>query len=219
MSDTHAHANTYAAHRQAIVSSGLELASAPGWQVFTWQDLADHSGLPIERVWELCPSRSALLVLMLSHIAGCARLDALRDMSASAPPREILTDMLLRGFEALEGHHSGFKDIWKDLGRSHIAASVASAHSISVVQQEIRAMICTAGAGRGDVGDTLCTIALAGLLLKTTINFADQTEPNIDAIMASLDRGTLRIWGMLNRLGFPERGSTDSFIERVRQTA
>ncbi|CAN0552021.1 unnamed protein product [Laminaria digitata] len=98
-----------------ILDAALKLASGMRWRDITMEMIADESGATLARVYELFPSKTALLngfirrtdqSVLTGHDFG----------DAAEPARERLLDVLMRRLDALAPHKDAVASITRDIG-------------------------------------------------------------------------------------------------------
>ena len=99
-----------------VLDAALKLASGMRWRDISMEMIADESGASLARVYDLFPSKLALLNAFIRRtdqtvLAGHDFGDA------SEPVRERLLDVLMRRLDALAPYKDAVGSITRDLGR------------------------------------------------------------------------------------------------------
>ena len=99
-----------------VLDAALKLASGMRWRDISMEMIADESGASLARVYELFPSKLALLNAFIRRTDQAVL--AWHDFGdASEPVRERLLDVLMRRLDALAPFKDAVGSITRDLGR------------------------------------------------------------------------------------------------------
>ncbi|CAN0405546.1 unnamed protein product, partial [Discosporangium mesarthrocarpum] len=98
-----------------ILDAALKLASEMRWREISMEMIADESGASLARVYELFPSKNALLNAFIRRTDQAVLAGHDFD-DASEPVRERILDVLMRRLDALAPHKAAVVSITRDLG-------------------------------------------------------------------------------------------------------
>ena len=99
-----------------VLDAALKLASGMRWRDISMEMIAEESGASLGRVYELFPSRMALLNAFIRRTDN-AVLAGHDFGDASEPVRERLLDVIMRRLDALAPYKDAVASITRDLGR------------------------------------------------------------------------------------------------------
>lgn len=103
-----------------ILDAALKLAGEMRWRDVSMEMIAGESGATLARVYELFPSKAAVLNAFIRRTDQAVM--AGHDFEdASEPVRERLLDVLMRRLDALAPHKDAVASITRDLGRDPAA--------------------------------------------------------------------------------------------------
>lgn len=182
-----------------LIDAALRLATERGWRSVTLAEIAEAAGASLAETYRVMPSRSAVIDAFARRIdAVVLSTDAVEEDSVR--PRDRVFDVLMRRFDALQGHRRAVSAILRDSGRDPLAL-IASMPQFLI---SMRWMGEAAGLSMEGLGGLVRTKAI-GAAWATTLRtwLVDQT-PDLARTMATLDQ-RLR-WA--ERCGVFGRGSS-----------
>ncbi len=97
-----------------ILDSALALAAEHPWRSVTMEMIAAHSEIPLDRLYALYPSRTALLKAFFRRIDEQV-LKGHDPEDRDEPVRDRLLDVFLRRFDALGPHKEAVRSIARDM--------------------------------------------------------------------------------------------------------
>ena len=103
-----------------ILDATLKLASGIRWRDISMEMIASESGASLARVYELFPSKNALLNAFIRRTDQAVLAGHDFD-DVSEPVRERILDVLMRRLDALAPHKAAVESITRDLGRDPAA--------------------------------------------------------------------------------------------------
>jgi AcrR family transcriptional regulator len=95
----------------ALITAAFRLAADAGWHRVSAAAAARAAGVSLAEARERFPGRATIL-LRFGRMADQA---ALRDLSAEGPVRDILFDLLMRRYDALQPHRAGLRALLRAL--------------------------------------------------------------------------------------------------------
>lgn len=187
----------------AFVAAAFEQAALVGWRDLSLAEAGRVAGLPLDRVRARFPGRGALLLrfgVLLDQAA--LAMPAQPEEGPQDTPRELLFDMLMRRFDAMQPHRDGLLALLQVLpGEPTQAALLYDANLRSM-----RWMLDGAGVPTAGLAGVLRVHGLLALWLNALRAWQRDDGPDLPATMAAVDRGlerALRAEGWL-----PGRGAS-----------
>lgn len=187
----------------AFVAAAFDQAALVGWRDLSLAEAGRAAGLPLDRVRARFPGRGALLLrfgVLLDQAA--LAMPAQPEEGLQETPREILFDMLMRRFDAMQPHRDGVLALLQVLpGEPAQAALLYDANVRSM-----RWMLDGAGVPTAGLAGALRVHGLLALWLNALRAWRGDDGPDLPATMAAVDRGlerALRAEGWL-----PGRGAS-----------
>jgi AcrR family transcriptional regulator len=107
-----------------ILNAALDLAADMRWRDIAMEDIANASGAKLARVYELFPSKAAILTAFIRR-TDQAVLAGHDFEDASESSRERLLDVLMRRLDALEPRRHAVAEITREFGSDPASALCA----------------------------------------------------------------------------------------------
>ncbi len=170
-----------------VLDATLKLAREVPWRDISMELIADESGASLARVYELFPSKQAILRAFIKRtdqtvLAGHDFGDV------SEPLRERLLDVLMRRLDALAPHKDAVASITRDLGRDPAALLCAGPAFMNSMAWSLEA----AGISTSGLSGMLRTKGLAAIYLGALrVWLRDDTQDQSET-MAYIDRNLKR---------------------------
>lgn len=170
-----------------IIDAALKLASGMRWRDISMEMIANQSGTTLPRVYELFPTKAALLNAFIrrtdqSVLAGHDFDDA------SEPVRERLLDVLMRRLDALAPHKDAVASITRDLGRDPAALMC----SVPAFMKSMAWSLEAAGVGTSGLFGLVRVKGLAAIYLSALrVWLRDETQDQ-SVTMAHVDKNLKR---------------------------
>lgn len=187
-----------------ILDAALDLAGEMRWRNVTMEMIADASGAKLARVYELFPSKAALITAFIRR-TDRAVLAGHDFEDASEPCRERLLDVLMRRFEALRPHRDAVAAIFRDIGADPASALCALPAFANAMAWSLEAAGIRASGPLGIVrikGLSLIYLAAVRVWLK------DDTQ-DLSRTMAQVDKSLTRAESLVSALPFGRRQRRD----------
>jgi len=178
-----------------LIDAALALAAGQPWHTLSLPEIARHAGVPLGEALLTLPS--------LGHIqrALIARVDrkvfsSLEDDPLDGSVRDKLFDILMRRFDAMDGHQAAIKSMRRGGLRNPLqiplrdplATACLGARFLKSMAMSLQA----AGVSTDGCLGALKTKALAAIQLNAMRVWIDDDDPGMARTMAALDKGLAR---------------------------
>lgn len=170
----------------AFVAAAFEQAALVGWRDLILADAARNAGLPLDRVRARFPGRGALLLrfgVMVDQAALAMPAQSLEGPQET--PRELLFDMLMRRFDALQQHRDGVLALLHALPSDPAHAALLYGANL----RSMKWMLDGAGVPSTGLAGLLRVHGLLALWLNAVRAWERDDSPDLPATMAAVDRG------------------------------
>lgn len=165
-----------------ILDAVLRLAPITGWRALSIAELADEAGVPLGEIYTAFPTKSAILVGLLTRVDHRVLAEGPADSGESA--RDRLFDVVMRRFDALGPHRLAISAILRDLP----ADPQTCLHVLPRFANSMAWMLETAGLSSTGLLGAIRVKGLALIYLSTLrVWLADESEDKAQT-MAALDR-------------------------------
>jgi AcrR family transcriptional regulator len=180
-----------------ILDAALDLAAEMRWRNITMEMIAEASGASLARVYDLFPSKAALISGFIQR-TDQAVLAGHDFGDASEPCRERLLDVLMRRFDALAPRRASVASIARDIGSDPGPLLCALPAFAGAMAWSLEA------AGIRSSG-LLGVIRIKGLLLiylsSVRVWLRDETQ-DLSQTMAQIDKSLKRAESLMSVLPF-----------------
>jgi AcrR family transcriptional regulator len=187
-----------------ILDAALDLAGEMRWRNITMEMIADASGAKLARVYELFPSKAALITAFIRR-TDRAVLAGHDFEDVSEPCRERLLDVLMRRFEALRPHRNAVAAISRDIGAD-------PGSMLCTLPAIARAMAWSLEAAGIRASGPLGIIRIKGLsliyLAAVRVWLRDDTQ-DLSITMAQIDKNLKRAESLMSALPIAGRARRD----------
>lgn len=168
--------------RGRIIQAAMELATQRDWRRIALADIAAAAGLPIGRVYEIFPSKQAILN-GLSREVDMAVLSAIEREGLDGSTRDRLFDLLMRRFDALKPHREGLAAVLRASGRDPLAALCG----LGQFQRSMACMLEAAGVPSAGIAGAVRTAGLGLIYLSVLRIWLKDESEDKSRTMAALD--------------------------------
>tara|TARA_R110000868_G_scaffold100722_7_gene277164 strand:- start:21582 stop:22196 length:615 start_codon:yes stop_codon:yes gene_type:complete len=180
-----------------VLDAALDLAAAMRWQEITMEMVADAAGASLARVYDLFPSKAALITAFI-HRTDRAVLAGHDFDDASEPCRERLLDVLMRRLDALRPHRAAVASITRGIGSDPCAMLCALPAFAGAMAWSLEAAGIRSSGPMGLIRiKGLSLIYLAGL----RVWLRDDTQ-DLSQTMAEIDKRLKRVEALMSALPF-----------------
>ncbi|WP_282607657.1 TetR/AcrR family transcriptional regulator [Pelagibius sp. Alg239-R121] len=179
---------------QHVIDTAMDLAREKGWRELSLTDIAEAAKLPLSQVYDVYPSKQAILKGFARMIDTKVIAEEDSD-TGNEPAKDRLFDIIMRRLDALGPYKDALAAIAHDQGRDPLAAACSARR----LHRSMACMLEAAQLSAGGVRGMVRVKALAGVYLATLrVWFKDDAE-DLPKTMASLDRYLTRIDGCARR--------------------
>ncbi|MBT5649371.1 MAG: TetR family transcriptional regulator [Rhodospirillaceae bacterium] len=180
-----------------VLDAALKLASGMRWRDISMEMIAEESGASLGRVYELFPSRMALLNAFIRR-TDKAVLAGHDFGDASEPVRERLLDVIMRRLDALATYKDAVASITRDLGRDPGALLCAGPAFMNSMAWSLEA----AGVSASGLPGIVRTKGLAAIYLSAIrVWLRDDTQDQSET-MAYIDKNLKRAESAMSMMPF-----------------
>ena len=180
-----------------VLDAALKLASGMPWRDISMEMIAEKSGASLGRVYELFPSRMALLNAFIRR-TDKAVLAGHDFGDASEPVRERLLDVIMRRLDALASYKDAVASITRDLGRDPDALLCAGPAFMNSMAWSLEA----AGVSASGLPGIVRTKGLAAIYLSAIrVWLRDDTQDQSET-MAYIDKNLKRAESAMSMMPF-----------------
>jgi AcrR family transcriptional regulator len=166
-----------------LIDAALRLAVERGWRDVTLADIARAARASLAETYRVLPSRSAVLDAFTRRIdAEVLSSDAVEEDSVR--PRDRVFDVLMRRFDALQGHRAAVTAILRASARDPFAMAASGPQFL----RSMRWMGEAAGLRMDGLGGTLRLKAIAAVWAFALRTWMEDDTPDLSRTMASLDQ-------------------------------
>jgi AcrR family transcriptional regulator len=166
-----------------IIDATMALIAAGGWRNVSLAAVAEETGLTILQVYQVFPSRTAILCGFFRRIDEAA-LAAPVEAETGERPRDRMFDLLMRRFDALQPYRAPLTALRRDLPFDPLSALAAAAALLC----SMRLTLETAGISSDGIGGVIAVKLVAAAYLFASQTWARDESPDLAPTMAALDR-------------------------------
>lgn len=178
------------------IDAAFRLAALQGWHHTTLADVAAEAKLPLAALYDLYPSKAALLADFSRRIDAKMLAGAdVEDFEES--PRERLFDVVMRRFDALAPYREGLGVIVRELPRD---PATALCFSYGPFRRTLTWMLEAAGIESGGLRGLARVKGLALIYLGAMRVWLDDESEDKARTMAALDRSLKRAESLIGML-------------------
>lgn len=169
---------------RALIGAWFDRMAQRGWAGLSIAAAAREAGLPLDRARARFPGRRALLI----RFGRMADRAALAEISAEGSPRDRLFGLLMRRIDVLQAHRGGVLALMDALPTDPLLALLLAAANLRSMAWILEA----AGISATGPAGALRTKGLLGVWLWTLHTWRRDTQADLAATMAALDRALMR---------------------------
>lgn len=188
-----------AALKDRLIDLAMELLAERGWREWALADLAAKSGAGLAAVYDLYPSKQAILIAFLRRIDRAMLAPAGGGEEGSA--RDRLFEVMMRRLDALGPYKAALRRLTAELPGDPLAAAALGLG----LRRSAGWMLESAGIGQSGLIGLVRVKGLIGVYLATfRVWLSDESEDQ-GQTMAALDRYLARAELIMNSLPRKER--------------
>ncbi len=177
-----------------LIETALKLAAERGWAELSLAEIAEAAELPLSQVYEVFPSKPAILKAFARRIDGLVLAEEEAD-AAEGSARDRLFDVMMRRFDALQPYKTGLGNLLYDQARDPLAALCGFGQLMRSMALMLEAARIPSGGLRG----ALRTEGLAAIYLATLRVWLRDESADMAKTMATLDGYLRRIEAFAGR--------------------
>lgn len=179
-----------------LVTSAFNLAGIKGWRSLSIAEAAGEADLPLGRVRERFPSRTAVL----TRFGRLADQAALAETPTEGTVRDRLFDLVMRRIDFHQVHRSGVLAVFQALPAEPQTAVLLKC----VSRRSMAWMLDAAGVSTGGITGQLRVVGMLGVWLWTIRAWQKDEGVDLAATMSALDKALAQADGLaalLDRAG------------------
>lgn len=187
--------------REHLARTALKLAAQKGWENVSLRDIAIQSEISLARLHDLVQDKTDVLVvfgrMIDRQVLEQTSLPTDGNNDNHNNQKEILFDLLMDRFEALNEHRAGVVAVLQSFKFDPKQAVIA----LPYLAQSMTWMLEAARIDTNGIKGALRLTGLLGLYLKTLRVWADDDSSDLAKTMAALDQDLTRVEQWAGRLG------------------
>jgi len=192
--------------KEKIILSALALADQLGWERVTLSDIADDAKVDLATLYDLFECKTDILVgfgrMIDRQILGEVSLEKCEQRQGVASPqdsthRDLLFDLLMDRFEALNGHRAGVVAVLESFKLDPKQAVIGLPH----LCRSMTWMLEACGISTSGIKGALRVSGLVLLYLKAAKVWVKDESADLAKVMAALDKDLARVHGWAETLG------------------
>ena len=170
---------------ERIVKAALELGAQQGWRETRMADIAEASGLSLNEVYKLTPSKMQIVSAFLRELDG--QMIAGNDPAiASEPARDRLFDVIMLRSEAMEEYRAGLMSLMAYRDRT---PSLLLTLPLARKRSADWALVSAGLDNRSGAPVGLKSVAIGYVIAKAERAWRKETSGDFARTMAALDKG------------------------------
>jgi len=173
--------------RDKIIDAALDLAAAKRWRDLSMSEIAEHAGVGIGATILAIPSRTHILKALIDRIDQEV-LTSLEADPLDGTTKDKLFDLLMRRFDALQGHRDAMASISSDLIRDPISAACLGGRFLKSMALTLQA----AGASSEGCSGHIRAKALGLVQINAARAWLKDESEGLEHTMSTLDKGLQR---------------------------
>ncbi|WNK00772.1 hypothetical protein L2D14_04945 [Thalassospiraceae bacterium LMO-JJ14] len=170
-----------------LVDAALELAAENPWRTLSLPTIAAHAGVPVGEALLCLPSRLHIQRALIERIDAQV-FGGLEDDPLDGTTKDKLFDILMRRFDALDGHQAALKSMTRDSARDPLSTACLGARFLKSMALSLQA----AGVSAEGCAGALKSKALAVIQLNAARVWINDDDAGLSRTMAALDKGLAR---------------------------
>jgi AcrR family transcriptional regulator len=200
-----------------LIDAALALAAGQPWHTLSLPEIASHAGVPLGEALLTLPSLGHIQRALIDRVDRKVFL-SLEDDPLDGSVRDKLFDILMRRFDAMDGHQAALKSM-RPVGlrnplqiplqlslRDPLATACLGARLLKSMAMSLQA----AGVSADGCLGALKTKALAAIQLNAMRVWIDDDDPCLARTMAALDKGLARAEKFASRRSAAETPASET---------
>lgn len=170
-----------------LIDAALSLAAERPWHSLSLPEIAEHAGVPVGEALLSLPSRLHIQRALIDRVDAQV-FSGLEDDPLDGTTRDRLFDILMRRFDALDGHQAAIRAMQRSAGRDLLGAACLGARVLKSMALSLQAAGVSA---EGCIG-ALRSKALLAIQMNAMRVWVSDDDPGLARTMAALDKGLAR---------------------------
>jgi len=166
-----------------LIDAALELAAEAPWHTLSLPMIAEHAGVSLGQALLSLPSRGHIQRAMIGRIDAQV-FGGLDDDPLDGTTKDKLFDILMRRFDAMEGHRDALRAMSRDARRDPLGTACLGTRLLKSMALSLQA---TGVSPEGCMG-VLKSKALMAIHLNAFRVWLADEDPGLAATMAALDK-------------------------------
>ena len=173
--------------RDKLIDAALDLAATKRWGDLSLPEIAEHAGVEIGTAILTLPSRTDILKALIDRIDHEV-FKSLEVDPLDGTTKDKLFDMLMRRFDALQGHQAAMASVSSDLIRDPISAACLGGRFLKSMALTLQA----AGASSEGCSGHIRAKALGLVQINAARAWLKDEGAGMEHTMSTLDKGLQR---------------------------
>ena len=170
-----------------LIDAALALAAERPWRTLSLPEIAEHAKVPIGEALLTLTSRDRIQRALIDRV-DTQVFESLKDDPLDGSVKDQLFDILMRRFDALEGHQAALRSMAKDAARDPLGTACTGARFLKSMALSLQA----AGVSSEGCSGAAKAKALAVIQLNASRVWMNDDDPGLAQTMAALDKGLAR---------------------------
>ena len=184
-------------NKTAIIKASMHLAAQQGWGSITLTDIAREAQIDLAALHDMFEDKSDILVAF-GRMIDRTVLEGAEEMEEGNSPRDVLFDLIMDRFEALNEYRAGVTAVLKSF-KCDPKESLICAPSLC---RSMGWMLEAAGISTHGLPGMLKISGLSALYLKTARIWVTDETADMSKTMAELDKNLAHVEKWAVRFGF-----------------
>lgn len=177
-----------------LIDAALALAAERPWRTLALPEIADHAKVQIGEALLSLPSRDRIQRALIDRVDAQV-FGSLKDDPLDGSVKDKLFDILMRRFDALDGHQAALRSMAKDAARDPLGTACTGARFLKSMALSLQA----AGVSAEGCAGAAKAKALALIQLNASRVWMNDEDPGLARTMAALDKGLARAEKLASR--------------------
>lgn len=173
--------------RDRLIDAALDLAATKRWRDLSMPEIAEHAGVGVGAAILALPSRTDILKALIDRIDHEV-FTSLEVDPLDGTIKDKLFDLLMRRFDALQGHQAAMASISSDLMRDPISAACLGGRFLKSMALTLQ----VAGASSEGCSGHIRAKALGLVQINAARAWLKDESDGMEHTMSTLDKGLQR---------------------------
>lgn len=170
-----------------LIDAALELAAERPWRTISLPEIAERANVPVGEALMTLPSRDRIQRALIDRV-DTQVFSSLEDDPLDGSVKDRLFDILMRRFDALEGHQAALRSMAKDAARDPLGTACTGIRFLKSMALSLQA----AGVSPEGCSGAAKAKALTVIQLNASRVWMKDDDPGLAQTMAALDKGLAR---------------------------